>query len=269
MKHLFLFYTFLYTVLLSQAQDFLNLQDLGVGIIYGDIKFNNAYSSQLKASQNGDYTTPKTVWMIDVLPTASFFLAKRANIIVQAGIEAHKIRNDFRKDLYYLDPNSVYKPFATNYLYKAGIGSEIFLLGSRNKLLNLRLQSILTYENLIRRNTGNYFALGPFGTKVIVYDYAKNTGRLGLDVMPLLNINLSQVYSVKLATGYSFGLNNSNTRVASVSGSLLNAVEIFSRKESTFIFSAGLFYNMQPHIKRASVKTFNLQKFMDKIIYNE
>lgn len=269
MKHIILFFIFLTTGFHSISQNFLSLQDLGVNIIYGDTKFNNAYSTVLRTSQVNDFTTPKTVWMADVLPTASFFLNKKVNLVILAGAEAHKIRNDFREDLYYLNPNNIYRAFATNFLYKAGIGSEIFLIGKRSRLLNFRLQSVLTYENLIRRNAGKYYAAGPFGSRYTVYDYARNNGRLGIDITPLLNVNLTQSYSIKIASGYSFGLNKSNTRIATQSGSLSNGLEVFSRKESTFIFSVGFFCNMEQEVKRASLKTFNIQEFWNKIIYNE
>lgn len=269
MKKLILFSIFLTTCLFSKAQNFLRLQDLGINIIYGDTKFNNAYSTELRTSQVNDYITPKTVWMADVLPSASLFLNKRANLLVFAGVEAHKIRNDFLKDLYYLNSNTQYAPFATNFLYKLGIGTELFLAGKRNKLLNLRLQNIITYENLIRRNTGNYYATGPFGSRYIVYDYATYNGRWGIDITALLNMNLSQSYSLKIASGYSFGLNKSNTRIAAMNGSPSNTLEVFNRRESTFIFSVGLLYNMQQEVKRGSIKTFNIQNFWNKIIYTE
>ena len=268
MKQFILLSIFFTTSLRSLSQDFLSLQDLGITIIYGDTKFNNAYSTELRTSQINDYT-PKTIWMADVLPTASFFLNKRTNLLVLAGVEAHKIRNDFKKDLYYLNSTAQYKPFATNLLYKAGIGTELFIFGKRNGLLNFRLQNIITYENLIRRNTGNYFALGPFGRRYKVYDYATNKGRWGIDILPSLNINLTQSYSFKIASGYSFGLNKSNTRIATLIGSPSNTLEIFNRRESTFIFSIGLFYHMQQGTKRASLKSFNIQNFLNKIIYNE
>lgn len=269
MKQL-IFLTYFATVsFYSKAQNFLRLQDLGINIIYGDTKFNNAYSSELRTSQVNDYSTPKTVWMLDVLPSAFFFLNKKTNLLVLAGVEAHKVRNDFIKDLYYLSSTSQYKSFATNFLYKAGIGTELFLLGKRNNLLNLRLQNIITYENLIIRNTGNYYAIGPFGNRYKVYDYVTNKGRWGIDIAPLLDINLTQTYSLKIASGYSFGLNKSNTRIATLNGSPSNTLEIFNRRESTFIFSIGIYYNMQQDTKRTSVKTFNIQNFWNKIIYNE
>lgn len=269
MKHLSILTFFITASFSLKAQHFLHLQDVGINLIYGDSKFNNAYSTALRTSQINDYTTFKTVWMLDALPSAAFFLNKRMNLLVSAGIEAHTIRNDFIKDIYYLTSTSEYKPYATNFLYKAGIGTELFLLGKRHSMLNLRLQNLITYENLIIRNAGNYYAIGPFGTRYNVYDYATNNGRWGLDITPLISINLTQSYSFKISSGYSFGLNKSNRRVAALNGSTSNIIEIFNRKESTFIFSVGLFYNMQTQAKRASLQNFNVQKFLNKIIYNE
>ncbi len=252
----------LFISLSSLSQKLFEPQELDLQLIYGNTKFDNAqkFSSRaLSHSQYDDYTTPKTVWAVDFLPATGLYLHKRINLFIGIGGEIHKIRNDFRPEIAELiGISQKYKHYQTNILYKASIGSQFFLIGNRYKMVNLQLNTIFTLEGFIKNNTGNYIALGPFGVPTRVYDYAGNSLRIGLDLIPKINFNISQNYSFKTGAGYSFGLNKSNKRVAIFADrrGTNSSMIIFSRKESTFIFSAGLTYNLS-HKPRQSLNTCN------------
>ncbi|MBX9784665.1 MAG: hypothetical protein K2X48_15360 [Chitinophagaceae bacterium] len=218
------------------------MQQAGFLSTYGTTKF------QKTGVLGGNFGIPvilsnppnKTVFVLDILPSASFYVNKRVNLFTYAGFEAHKIRSIFE--------DYGYPPFYTNYLWKIGAGPELRVIGKRTSVVNIKLQTIFTYEDFIRNKSGPFGSFDTFGNGYLMFDYDGSKARIGLDVMPFIDVQITPKASVRGTVGYSIGLNKSNRR-AFYSRALLatggQGIEAFNRKEKTFIFSFGFYTDIK------------------------
>jgi len=235
------FLTFLCTIAILQlgySQKPFQLQQAGIVSYYGTTKFKNTgmLGSNFGIPVILSNPPSKTVFVLDILPSASFYLSKRVSLFTYAGIEVHKIRSLFE--------DYGYPSYYTNYLWKIGAGPELRIIGKRNSVLNVKLQTIFTYEDFIDNNSGPFGSQDSFANGFVMYDYAGSKARIGLDVMPFIDLQITPKASVRATVGYSFGLNKSNRRIVYSRSALSSGgqgSEVFNLREKTFIFCFGFY----------------------------
>ncbi|MBY0476976.1 MAG: hypothetical protein K2Q24_04975 [Chitinophagaceae bacterium] len=255
MKNILLLFPFFFKSYSATSQEFLKLKQVGLSTNYGTTKFFKTGTLGRNFGIPFISTDPpnKTVFFLDILPSASFYLTNRIELFTYAGIELHKIRSIFEA--------YDYPPYYKNLLWKIGAGPEIRILGKNHNTLHFKLQTILTYEDFIKNNSGPFGSQDAFGNGFLMYDYAGSKARVGLDITPYVDVLVTPKASLRAGVGYSFGLNKSNRRVVYSWDDLRNGrqgYEVFNRKEKSFIFSIGFFTNVTKNRERKHLKLKSL-----------
>jgi hypothetical protein len=248
---------------MAQVQRIFTTQEIGVSIISIPSKFYRSITPGFFISNQDRsiFRSRKTVFCVETIPTVKLYGGKRINFIAGGGLQVHRVRNDFNDN----SPRAI-----NNVLWKIQAGTELFVLGKRTSVLSFRLQTLLSYEDFIRNKSGFYRGYGPFNLGVFIFDYAGNPARTGLDILPLISGNLNNNLAFQIGAGYSFGLNRSNRRIVLPQAQWNEAepLVLFFEKESAFVFSAGLYYNLSKQ-KRRSFKNWKFSELTNKIFYNQ